>query len=125
MCYYAGTWVAQDRDRAMQLLHRADRLGNREATVRLAMIELQGNEDPRKDSALVEVLRRAATDGSVLAQTMLGYCYHAGLGVSASTPQSVQLYRAAAQRGSNAAYTALKDLYSELRPPDPEFRIEE
>jgi uncharacterized protein len=124
-CYYSGLWVPQSREKGMELLRHADKLGNREATVRLAMIELQGNKHSPEDTALVEVLWRAAGDGSVLAQTMLGYCYHAGLGVAQNTAQSVQLYRTAAQRGSNTAYGALKNLYGEIRPPDPEFRVDE
>jgi TPR repeat protein len=73
----------------------------------------------------VKLLRRAAGEGSVLAQTMLGYCYATGLGVERSTPEAVQLYRSAAQRGSNAAYSALKELYAAIRPSDPEFEIDE
>jgi TPR repeat protein len=125
MHYYGGSWVKQDREKGVELLRRASQLKSREAKVRLAMIELQGRKNPARDTTLVKALRKAAGDGSVLAQTMLGYCYHSGIGVKQNTAQAVQLYRSAAQRGSNAAYTALKDLYGEIRPDDPEFRIDE
>jgi TPR repeat protein len=117
--------VKQDREKGIGLLRRAAQLKSREAKVRLAMIELQGSKNPARDSTLVKTLRKAAGDGSVLAQTMLGYCYRSGLGVAQNTARAVQLLRSAAQRGSNPAYTALKDLYGEIRPSDPEFRIDE
>ncbi len=124
MCYYTGTWVTQDRAKATELLHRAELLGSREAQMRLAMIRLQGRKEAARDSSLVNVVVRAAGDGSVLAQTMLAYCYQSGLGVAQNTPRAVQLYRKAAQRGSNAAYSALKELYDQIRPRDPDFQID-
>ena len=125
MRYIGGSWLKQDREKGIGLLRRAAQLKSREAKVRLTMIELQGSKNPARDSTLVKTLRKAAGDGSVLAQTMLGYCYRSGLGVAQNTARAVQLLRSAAQRGSNPAYTALKDLYGEIRPSDPEFRIDE
>jgi TPR repeat protein len=125
MCYYTGTWVEQNRDKAIGILRTAVRLGSREARVRLSMIELQDHKHSLRDSSNVAVLWRAAEEGSVLAQTMLAYCYEAGLGVFRNTTEAVRLYRKASQRGSNAAYTALRSMYDEIRPADPDFRVDE
>jgi len=65
----------------------------------------------------------AADSGSVLAQEILGYCHDKGYLVGTNRPEAVRYYRMAAQRGSLAAYNALKDLYNKIRPPDPEFRM--
>ena len=125
MSYYTGTWLKQDRDKAIELLEKADRMGFREARIRLSMIEVQEHKNSAAGSSSMAVLRRAMEDGSVLAQTMLAYCYETGLGVPRDTSEAVRLYRKASQRGSNAAYAALKNMYDGIRPPDPEFRIAE
>jgi TPR repeat protein len=56
---------------------------------------------------------------------MIGYCYHKGIGVKSNPARSVEYYRRAYQRGSLAAYNALREIYDEIRPDDPEFRIPE
>ena len=125
MGYYTGTWVQQNRDKAIKLLRSADRVGFREAGIRLSMIEVQEHKNSAPASSSMSALWRATEDGSVLAQTMLAYCYETGLGVPRDTSEAVRLYRKASQRGSNAAYSALKNLYDEIRPSDAEFRIAE
>ena len=122
--YYSGKWVPQDREKGKLLLKRAADAGNREAQVRLWMIEL-GARESVASASLVDSLRRASNDGSVLAQAMLGYCYQKGIGVAQSIPWSVHFYRNATQRGCEAAYNALKEMYGEIRPSDPEFQITE
>jgi uncharacterized protein len=122
--YYSGKWVARDRARGKSLLRQAADAGDREASIRLWMIGL-GEEETVDRAALVDSLRKADRDGSLLAQTMIGYCYHKGIGVKANPARSVEYYRRAYQRGSLAAYNALRDIYDEIRPDDPEFRIPE
>ncbi|TLY29739.1 MAG: sel1 repeat family protein [Ignavibacteria bacterium] len=125
MSYYTGTWLKQNRERAIGLLQKADGMGFREAGIRLAMIDVQEQKKSAPAGSSMTALRRAMEDGSVLAQTMLAYCYETGLGVSRDTSEAVRLYRKASQRGSNAAYSALKNMYDGIRPPDPRFRIAE
>jgi uncharacterized protein len=120
--YFSGKWVTQDREKGKNLLKQAADAGDREARIRLWMIGL-GEGYNEVGTALVDSLRRASRDGSILAQAMLGYCYHKGIGVEASLPRSVEYYRKAYQRGSKAAYNALRDIYDGIRPRDPEFQI--
>jgi uncharacterized protein len=122
--YYSGKWVARDRERGKTLLRQAADAGDREAWIRLWMIGL-GEEKTGDRAALVDSLRKADRDGSLLAQTMMGYCYHKGIGVKANPARSVEYCRRAYQRGSLAAYNTLREIYDEIRPDDPEFRIPE
>jgi uncharacterized protein len=121
--HYSGKWVDRDRAKGKALLKQAADAGDREAGIRLWMIGL-GEEETGGRAALVDSLRKADRDGSLLAQTMLGYCYHKAIGVKANPARSVEYYRRAYQRGSLAAYNALREIYDEIRPDDdPEFRI--
>ena len=73
---------------------------------------------------LVSYIRAEADSGSVLAQAALGYCLERGIGMSARRPDAAAMYRKAAQRGSQMAYRALRNMYDALRPGEAEFRIE-
>src|SRR5207247_1035668 len=44
MCYYSGTWVTPDHDKAIDLMRRAVEAGSREANTRLCMIEMMTNK---------------------------------------------------------------------------------
>ena len=125
VCHYTGHWVKQDKEKAIQLLNRAEQLGNREAKIRLCTIKLKDGERKERPEELVRTLQQFSLDGSVLALAALGYCYQEGIGVPADKSESIRLYRRAAQRGSNAAYDALRNFYDDLRPNDPEFQIAE
>ena len=93
--------------------------------MRLLMLDLVPVDQGTACVSLLDTLKRATDDGSVLAQTMLGYCYRKGICVPTSTARSVYYYRKAAQRGNQSAYAALKEMYDEIRPGDAEFRIGE
>jgi len=121
---FSGKWVTQNREKGKSLLKQAADAGDREAQIRLWMIEL-GEGNNAAGPAIVDSLRHAGNDGSILAQAMLGYCYHKGIGVAKNLPRSVEYYRKAYQRGSKAAYNALRDIYDGIRPNDPEFQISE
>jgi uncharacterized protein len=123
MCY-SGKWVDRDREKGKWLLKQAAEAGNREARVRLWMIELNDGASVNR-SFLVDSLRQASGDGSVLAQSMLGFCCQKGIGLPRSVPSALFYYRRAAQRGSKSAYNALKEMYAEIRPKDPEFQVSE
>ena len=125
MCHYAGFWVSRDPKQALALMQDAEELGSREAAVRICMIELMGEDMASREAGLLKTLQRSAADGSVLAQAMLGYCFQEGRGVPVNIPEAVQLYRKAAQRGNRIAFNALKKLYDDRRPPDPEFQIQD
>jgi len=125
LCYYAGTWVSQDRERGRRYLEKASNAGDREAQLRLLMVDLVPVDQGSACASLMETLNRATEDGSVLAETMLGYCYRNGICVPASIARSVLFYRKAAQRGNQTAYAALKEMYDEIRPGDAGFEIHE
>ncbi|TAK53691.1 MAG: sel1 repeat family protein [Bacteroidetes bacterium] len=124
MCYYTGKWVPPDRAKGEALLKQAAQASNREAQIRLWMIALNNNE-PGTSSPLVDSLRHAGYRGSVAAQAMLGYCYQKGVGVTKNVPQAVLYYRQAAERGSETAYAALKEMYAAIRPEGTEFKVGE
>ena len=123
LCYYAGRWVVEDRNRATELWKRAALMGSREAKTRLAALEVQTKADPMKVEEAIKDLDAAAQAGSVLAQVALGYCFETGSGVVASSSEAARIYRAAAQRGSQDAYYALKRMHDQIRPPKKEFQI--
>lgn len=123
--YYRADHGSRDREQAVELLKRAQQLGNREAKLRLCVIKLNSEKPAPEDSSIVAVFRQAAADGSVLAEAMLGYCYDKGRGIAQNIPQAVELYRKASQRGSKIAYDALRSLYDELRPKDAGFQVQE
>ena len=125
MCHYAGFWVLRDPKQALALMRHAEELGSREAAVRICMIELMGEDRTAREGELLNILQRSSADGSVLAQAMLGYCFQEGRGVKANISEAVRLYRKAAQRGNRIAFNALKKLYDDRRPLDPEFQIQE
>jgi uncharacterized protein len=120
---YSGHWVKKDKEKAIVLLKRAEQLGSQEATVQLYMIKLRDEERGEKVSEVVKMLKKFSDVGSILAESVLGYCYQEGKGVQANKSEAIKLYRHAAGRGSQVAYDALRKLYDELRPSDSEFQL--
>jgi TPR repeat protein len=125
MCYYSGFWVKANRDSAIALFKFAESLGTYEATIRIASMEILNEGQPSHDTTLMNTLWDGEKKGSVLAQQMLGLCYQNGINVTRDKGESAKYYRKAAHRGSTAAYNALRNLYDEIRPSDPEFQIQE
>ncbi len=125
MCYYSGFWVKTNRDSAIALFRLAASSGSYEATIRLASIELLSNGGTSRDTTLMNVLWDGEKKGSILAQQMLGLCYQNGIIVTRDKAEAANYYRKAAHRGSTGAYDALRSLYDEIRPSDPEFQIPE
>lgn len=123
MCLYTGRWVKQDEKKAIEILQHAREMGSREADLQLCAIELRDENNPENAKELVRTLQQFASDGSVLAESVLGYCYQIGKGVGKNTTESVRLYRKAAARGSQVAYKALRQLYDNMRPGSPEFNM--
>ncbi len=126
LCYYAGRWTAPDRNRARELWSGAAALGSHEAEIRLAVTEIEGDTTSAPLlPGVLQVLLQGMDDGSILAQTALGYCYEHGVGVTKDIPRAAQLYEAAMRRGSLDAFRALRSMLDRTRPPDPEFRMQD
>ena len=69
------------------------------------------------------MLKTYSNKGSVLAEAALAYCYEKGIGVNQNKARAARLYRQAAQRGNEAAYNSLRNMYDEIRPDEEEFQI--
>jgi hypothetical protein len=122
LCYYSGTLVEEDKDRAIKYWKIAENLGSLEAKVRLAFAKIQlGSTDIK----YIRILEKASDEGSVSAQAALAYCYEKGLSTKQNKAEAANLYRKAAHRGSQAAFNSLRSMYDQLRPSDGEFQIYE
>ncbi len=125
-CYYTGQWTARNPAIGAKYWRRAAEDGSRDAELRLAAAAVIADSG-RADTSLTDTVRTltdGAGDGSMIAQLALGYCYEHGVGVAQDTPQAVTLYRDCAQRGSQSAYDALKQMYNSLRPKGKEFDVD-
>ncbi len=121
LAYYSGSIVKKDKKKAIEYWEKAAELGSREAKVRLAFSKIiEGNEKIKFE---LNFLQSATDEGSVLAETVLGYCYEHGRGVKKNKAIAVKYYRLAAERGNETAYKSLLKLYDDIRPDDPEFQI--
>jgi TPR repeat protein len=125
MCYYDGKWVRKDRHAARDLLERGLMNGSREAGIRLLMLDIMQDTTSGLSGDVRALLGQAANEGSILAESMLGYCYQYGKGGDVNIPGAVKYYRRAARRGSIVAFNALREMYDERRPPGEIFRIHE
>jgi uncharacterized protein len=123
LCLYTGRWVKQDKQKAIELLGQADGMGSKEAALQRCAIALRDKDNPGNAPDLIQTLQQFARNGSVLAESVLGYCYQIGRGVDKNITESVRLYRRAAARGSQIAYQALRALYDNIRPGNPEFKM--
>lgn len=127
--HQAGSIAHRDDRAADSLVALAARSGNREAGVRSVMSSLRkgdggtGSPVSLPEGAL-DSLVAAERDGSLLAQAIIGRCYETGTGLEADLSLAVAFYRKAARRGSRFAYDALRALYDERRPGDPEFSVD-
>ena len=115
--------VEKDREKAVEYWNMAEELGSLEAKVRIAFARIQsGNVDAGTN---VNILREASAQGSVSAQAALAYCFEKGLGVKQNKAEAADLYRKAAHRGSQAAFSSLEKMYDKIRPNEDEFQIYE
>lgn len=125
LCYSSGTLVDKDIQQAIYYWNAAKKLGSIEASVRIAFTQIADSSVNINTSEQIEVLIHSSNGGSVLAQTLLAYCYEKGLGLKENKSIASRLYRQAAQRGNQTAYNSLKRMYDEIRPLDEEFLIYE
>ncbi len=121
--YLTGSMVEKDTAKAIEYWTKAEQLGSSEGKIRNIFLQLtiQKNHFAEKDK--IDYLKQAANSGSVIAHSVLAYCFEHGYGVKQDKAQASELYRNAARRGSEAAYTALKKMYDEIRPRDEIFNI--
>ncbi len=123
-CYSQGQWVKSDKKKAVEFWKYAADLGNSEGKIRVAVAEVFDGTIIHAKKSFVE-LEQYAENGSVLAQTALGYCHEKGILVPINLAQAVYFYRKSAQRGNQAALSALTRMYDERRPKEKEFQVEE
>ncbi len=122
LCYSSGTIVQKNINEALRYWNQAVELGSREAEIRVAFTQLADSTNISKHEQ-INIIRKGADEGSVLAQTLMGFCYEKGLGVKENKRTAISFYRNAAQRGNESAYNSLVRMYDELRPSDDEFKI--
>ncbi len=123
LCYSSGSIVKKDFSKAIEYWNKAAEFGSREAEIRIAFANIADSINQKNIKDNIHALHRSADEGSVLAQTFLGYCYEKGLGVTENKAIAARYYRHAAQRGNQTAANSLKRLYDEIRPLDEEFQI--
>jgi TPR repeat protein len=122
--YYTGKYGINDKQKGIEYWELADKFNSPEASVRIAVskvFELKVNNDLNNE---ISFLEKAESNGSVLAQFTLGYCYENGIGVKKNLPNAVEYYRNSAQRGNQYAYQQLKRLYDNLRPSENIFKVD-
>ena len=123
--YYNGSLVKENKKKALEYWKRAADLGSREAKVRIAFADLSDSSSTNDFTSQVAILKDAASNGSVLAQTALAYCFENGIGVKQNKATAAELYRKASYRGNETAYNSLKRMYDEIRPGDDRYQIYE
>jgi TPR repeat protein len=121
--YYSGI-VKQDLSKAFSLWQKAEKLGSKDAGIRMNAAVILDQLPASDYSKRVDQLLTASGKGSVLAQTAIGFAYENGIGVAIDTAKAVTYYRDSAQRGSRFAYNRLKALYNAIRPADAEFDVD-
>ena len=122
LAYYSGSLVQKDSLKAIEYFDSASKLGSSEAKVRLAFINIQSGDISSNNKSL-QTLKQYSDEGSVLAEAALAYCYENGIAIELNKGKAVQLYRNAANRGNEAAYNSLRNMYDKLRPTDEKFQI--
>lgn len=123
-CYSQGQWVKGDKKKAVEFWKYAADLGSTEGKIRVAVSEVFDGTILDAKRSFSE-LQGYSDRGSVLAQTALGYCNEKGILVPIDIAQALYFYRKSAQRGNQAALSALTRMYDERRPKEKEFRITE
>jgi TPR repeat protein len=123
LCSYQGRWVKQDKNAALSIWNEAASYGSAEARVRIAAAKVTGDFASRDYDTYLPILNDAAQQGSLIAQLAIAYSLENGLGLQKNKGEAAKLYRLCAARGSQNAYFALRRMYDELRPKDPEFQM--
>ncbi len=120
--YYSGI-QKPDPTKAFSIWQQAEKLGSKDAEVRMNAAIILDQLPASNYSERVEKLISASIKGSVLAQSAVGYAYENGIGTAKDIAKAVTYYRDSAQRGSRFAYNRLKALYDSKRPSGTEFDV--
>jgi TPR repeat protein len=125
LLYSIGKLVPKNREKAIEYWSMAKQLGSKEAEVRIAISNLNDSTTSVNTGADFMILKNNAEQGSIFAETALGYCYEKGVGTKEDKAMAIRFYRLAAQRGNETAYNSLKRMYDEIRPNEDEFKVYE
>jgi len=125
LLYSIGKLVPKNREKAIEYWSMAKQLGSKEAEVRIAISNLNDSTTSANTGADFIILKNNAEQGSIFAETALGYCYEKGVGTKEDKAMAIRFYRLAAQRGNETAYNSLKRMYDEIRPNEDEFKVYE
>ncbi len=125
MVYLTGSMVEKDTSKALEYWTKAEELGSSEAVVRKLFLSISKEKENFHNPDKIAELKRLANTGSVLAESVLAFCYENGFGIKMDKARASELYRDAANRGSEAAYAALKKMYDDIRPDNEIFQIYE
>ncbi len=125
LLYFNGTLVEKNISKANEYWQTAKSLGSKEAEVRLILAQLNESTPAQNKRELFNKIKILSEEGSVLAQSVLAYCYEKGIGTKENKLLAVRYYRIASQRGNQSAYYSLKRMYDEIRPDDEQFKIYE
>ena len=123
LLYSKGTGVELNKKKAAYYFNLAASLGSVEAEIRLLMFRILNNDKTLDLKREISLLKKYNKAGSVLAETVLAYCYQYGKGVKKNDAEAVRLYKKASMRGSQTAYNSLKRMNDDIRPDDKLFKI--
>ena len=125
LLYSIGKLVPKNREKAIEYWNMAKKMGSKEAEVRIAISNLNDSTNSSNTSTDFTIVKNNAEQGSIFAETALGYCYEKGIGIKEDKALAIKFYRLAAQRGNETAYNSLKRMYDEIRPNEDLFKIYE
>jgi TPR repeat protein len=123
LCYYNGRGVKQDRGAAIELWNKAAAANCEDARTLIAFNNILNNDQNASLKNDYEYIVKAYENGSLLAQTALGYCYEKGIVVKQNKSEANKHYRNAVRRGSEIAMNSLRRLYDEMRPEGDEYKV--
>lgn len=123
-CYYTGQWTARNPQLGASAWRRAVLDGSRDAEIRLAAAAVLEDSSKASLTDTIQTLFAGSDEGSLIGQLALAYCFEKGIGIGQDIGRAVRLYRDCTQRGSQAAYDALKRIYDSMRPTDKVYDVE-
>lgn len=111
-CYAKGIGVKNDKKLAIDYYEKAANNGNLAAKYNLGNCYLVGklvNKDVKKGFELIQ--QTAEIEFSLNGITMLGFCYHNGIGTQEDKEAAFKLYKKAANLGDKVAQYNLAQMY--------------
>jgi uncharacterized protein len=119
---YSGKYPEYKKENGLEILRQGMLSGDPVAEQRYISIFIIDSSKVSSDQ--FKALGTFAADGSILAESLLGYCYANGVGVNASKPAAVKYLRSSAHRGSRFAMQQLEKIYDSIRPDDETFSLQ-